>query len=101
MIIGNFSTENPTQRVMEVIGEWYLNHRSREHLKRLAKDAGISDQFIDVDKEPLGINLFLRVGAEILMDKNNISLTERKASISIGVSKKYSVGVPELSDQGI
>jgi SAM-dependent methyltransferase len=61
MVIGNFSTENPTQRVMEVMGEWFLNHRSSEHLKQLAREAGIADELISVDKEPLGINLFLKI----------------------------------------
>jgi len=64
MVIGNFSTENPTQRVMEVIGEWFLNHRSSQHLKRLANEAGIADELIYVDKEPLGINLFLKINDE-------------------------------------
>lgn len=61
MVIGNFSTENPTQHVMEVMGEWFLNHRSSEHLKQLANHAGIADDLIHVDKEPLGINLFLHI----------------------------------------
>jgi extracellular factor (EF) 3-hydroxypalmitic acid methyl ester biosynthesis protein len=63
MIIGNFSTENPTQRVMEVMGEWFLNHRSSKHLVRLASFAGISEEMVYVDKEPLGINLFLKINA--------------------------------------
>jgi len=61
MVIGNFSTENPTQRVMEVMGEWFLNHRSSSHLVRLATEAGIAEDLISVDKEPLGINLFLKI----------------------------------------
>jgi SAM-dependent methyltransferase len=64
MVIGNFSTENPTQRVMEVMGEWFLNHRSSSHLMQLASYAGISEKIANVDKEPLGINLFLKINAE-------------------------------------
>jgi len=61
MVIGNFSTENPTQRVMEVMGEWFLNHRSHQHLVKLAVAGGIPNKYIFVDKEPLGINLFLKL----------------------------------------
>lgn len=61
MVIGNFSTENPTQRVMEVMGEWFLNHRSSQHLVRLAKEGNFSNEYIFVDNEPLGINLFLKL----------------------------------------
>ncbi|HKJ78337.1 MAG TPA: class I SAM-dependent methyltransferase [Prolixibacteraceae bacterium] len=61
MIIGNFNVENPSRRSMEVMGDWFLYHRSVDDLKHFAIQAGIEKSKIDVIQEPLGINLFLRV----------------------------------------
>ena len=61
IIIGNFSPLNPTIKVMEVMTEWHLNYRNEKHLKSLANQAGIDDERITVEKEPLGINLFLKI----------------------------------------
>ena len=61
MIIGNFNVENPSRRSMEVLGDWFLYHRSVDELKEYALQAGVEESKIDVLKEPLGINLFLRV----------------------------------------
>jgi len=60
MVIGNFSTKNPSQRFMELI-EWCLNLRTESDLFRLAEDAGIDKEMVSIDKEPLGINLFLKI----------------------------------------
>ncbi len=61
MIIGNFSDENPSTGGMHSILEWHLNQRSPEELVYYALEAGAKRQNIYVDKEPLGVNLFLRV----------------------------------------
>jgi len=61
MIIGNFNVENPSRRSMEILGDWFLYHRSADELKQFALQAGIEESKIDVIQEPLGINLFLRV----------------------------------------
>lgn len=61
IIIGNFSPFNPTIKVMEVMTEWYLNYRDENHLKNLALQADIKKSKISVEKEPLGINLFLKI----------------------------------------
>jgi len=61
MIIGNFGNGNPSRKIMEILGDWFLVHRSIEELKGFALQAGIQSSNIDVDKEPLGINLFLRL----------------------------------------
>lgn len=61
MIIGNFNVENPSRRSMEILGDWFLYHRSAGELKQFAIQAGIEESKIDVIQEPLGINLFLRV----------------------------------------
>ncbi len=58
MIIGNFSENNPSQYIMELIGDWYLNHRSPELLTSLGVAAGFDWANIDVEQEELGINLF-------------------------------------------
>jgi hypothetical protein len=61
MIIGNFNSENPSRRSMEIMGDWFLYHRSADELRHYAIQAGIDESKIDVIQEPLGINLFLRV----------------------------------------
>ena len=61
IIIGNFNVENPSRRSMEIMGDWFLYHRSPEELKQYAMQAGIEESKIEVIQEPLGINLFLRI----------------------------------------
>lgn len=61
MIIGNFNSNNPSRRIMEILGDWFLYQRSEDELKQFALQAGIAEEKIEVFKEPLGINLFLRV----------------------------------------
>ena len=58
MVIGNFSTDNPSRGYMELCN-WKLIHRSKEHLLQLAKECGFHDRQIRVEQEPEGINLFL------------------------------------------
>lgn len=60
-IIGNFSLTNPTKRLMEVLSDWYLNHRSKYDLIKIAREAGISEENITVDMEALEVNLFLHL----------------------------------------
>jgi len=61
LIIGNFNTVNPSRRAMEILGDWFLYHRSVDELKKFALQAGVEESKIDVFQEPLGVNLFLRV----------------------------------------
>ena len=60
-IIGNFSIDNPTRVFMEIFSDWYLNYRSIGDLKRLANYAGINENKIYVNMEPLAVNLFLQL----------------------------------------
>jgi len=60
-VIGNFSIDNPTIVFMEIFSDWYLNYRSVSDLKRLADSAGINENKIFVNMEPLGVNLFLQL----------------------------------------
>ncbi len=62
-IIGNFSHSNPTKRLMEVLSDWYLVHRSKYDLVRMALEADAKEEQIEVDMEELGVNLFLRIKA--------------------------------------
>jgi len=62
-IIGNFSHSNPTRRLMEVLSDWYLVHRSKNDLVRMAVEAEASEEQVEVDMEELGVNLFLRIKA--------------------------------------
>lgn len=61
MVISNFSTKNPTKRLMEVLSDWYLNLRTESDLFRIASDANIDKELVSVQHEPLGINLFLTI----------------------------------------
>ena len=61
MVISNFSTKNPTKRLMEVLSDWYLNLRTESDLFRIASDANIDKELVSIEKEPLGINLFLKI----------------------------------------
>ncbi len=61
MVIGNFNVENPSRKIMEVLGDWFLYHRSADELCGFAKQADIPEDCISVIREPLGINLFLHV----------------------------------------
>ena len=62
-IIGNFSHSNPTRRLMEVLSDWYLVHRSKSDLVRMALEAEAAEEQVEVDMEELGVNLFLRIKA--------------------------------------
>ncbi len=64
MIIGNFNVENPSRKIMELLGDWFLYHRSEEELVTFAQRSGIPESCARVLKEPLGINLFLEVAKD-------------------------------------
>ena len=66
MVISNFSTKNPTKRLMEVLSDWYLNLRTESDLFRIASDANVDKELVSVEKEPLGINLFLKIKKSVL-----------------------------------
>jgi extracellular factor (EF) 3-hydroxypalmitic acid methyl ester biosynthesis protein len=68
MVISNFSTRNPTKRLMEVLSDWYLNLRTESDLFRIASDANIDKELVSVEKEPLGINLFLKIRKSLNSD---------------------------------
>jgi len=61
LVVGNFTTPNPTRAYMEVVCDWYLHHRTADELVDLSKACGIPAEDIRVGREPEEINLFLRI----------------------------------------
>jgi extracellular factor (EF) 3-hydroxypalmitic acid methyl ester biosynthesis protein len=61
IVVGNFSDENPSRGYMEIVGEWYLNHRSVNELIQLAMESGIPQGQIRVGYEAEKVNLFLHI----------------------------------------
>jgi len=61
LVIGNFSTKNPSRPHMEIISDWHLQHRDEDHLKGLVTDASVELENIRCDKESEGVNLFLHI----------------------------------------
>jgi len=61
LVIGNFSVDNPSRGLMEVILQWYLHHRSEDDLVELALAAGVDKKKISVMSEETGVNLFLHL----------------------------------------
>jgi len=46
---------------MEIIGEWYLHHRTADQLFTLAIKAGFEPNQISIESEPENVNLFLNI----------------------------------------
>lgn len=64
IVVGNFNqSHNPTRPAMEIIGDWFLNHRTEEQLMELALDAGWPKHQIFVGREPENVNLFLHLSS--------------------------------------
>jgi len=61
VVVGNFSTHNPSRAYMELLGDWSLTHRTEKDLVELAREAGADRGAISVEWEPEGVNLFLHV----------------------------------------
>lgn len=61
VVVGNFSDQNPSRDYMELLGDWVLQHRTRDHLRELALEAGAAADSIEVNWEPEGVNLFLHI----------------------------------------
>jgi extracellular factor (EF) 3-hydroxypalmitic acid methyl ester biosynthesis protein len=60
MVIGNFSTLNPSRDYME-FGEWLLFHRDINELTELAIKTGADPDSVSIESEATGVNLFLKI----------------------------------------
>ncbi len=59
LIIGNLSKGNPSRSCMEILGDWWINYRSRNDMIKLARRIDkVKDFNIEEDSEN-GLNLFL------------------------------------------
>ncbi|MFB6342808.1 class I SAM-dependent methyltransferase [Saccharicrinis sp. FJH62] len=62
IIIGNFNERhNPSRDFMEIMGEWFLQHRTEEELVTLAMKAGYNFTQVNIGREPENVNLFLHI----------------------------------------
>ena len=62
IIVGNFNdSHNPTREYMELFGDWYLHHRTRDELVDLALEAGFNKNQLSIGKEEENVNLFLHI----------------------------------------
>ncbi len=61
LVVGNFSTNNSSRAVMEVVCQWYLHHRNEDELMSLAIKAGVPSDKIVINSEKTGVNLFMHM----------------------------------------
>ncbi len=61
LIVGNVATHNPSRIFMEYCLDWFLLHRSPEELVDFANSLSPRPIRVEVDAEPTGVNLFLRI----------------------------------------
>lgn len=60
LVVGNFCSSNPDINYMELL-DWVLHHRDANKLIQLAMECGVERENITVEKEPEGVNLFIRI----------------------------------------
>jgi extracellular factor (EF) 3-hydroxypalmitic acid methyl ester biosynthesis protein len=61
LCVGNVGSHNPTRHTMEYLLDWFLIHRSPAELEEFARALKPSPKRVEVDAEPSGVNLFLRI----------------------------------------
>jgi hypothetical protein len=61
LIVGNVASHNPSRVFMEYSLDWFLIHRSAEELVDFANALSPRPIRVEVDAEPTGVNLFLRI----------------------------------------
>jgi extracellular factor (EF) 3-hydroxypalmitic acid methyl ester biosynthesis protein len=61
LLVGNVAVNNPSRWSMEYYVEWFLIHRSPEDLRAFGEALVPTPSCVEVESEPTGINLFLRV----------------------------------------
>ncbi|MCB0762098.1 MAG: class I SAM-dependent methyltransferase [Flavobacteriales bacterium] len=74
IVVGNFNADyNPSRGVMEILGDWKLEHRSPSQLLDLAVAAGYTRLEARVESEEEGVNLFLRLAPKITLNNELLS----------------------------
>ncbi len=61
LFIGNFAPSNPSRWLMEYLLGWFLVHRTESELYELASHLEPKPSSVQVEREPLNVNLFLRI----------------------------------------
>ncbi len=61
LCVGNVALHNPTRYFMEYALDWFLIHRSPAELVEFANALKPAPIRVEVDAEPTGVNLFLRI----------------------------------------
>lgn len=61
LCVGNVGSHNPTRYTMEYLLEWFLIHRSPAELEEFGRALRPQPTRVEVDAEPSGVNLFLRI----------------------------------------
>lgn len=62
IVIGNFNEDhNPSRNYMEVLGDWFLYHRSKSKLLQLGVQSGYSLSNLLIGQERENVNLFLHL----------------------------------------
>lgn len=61
LLVGNMASHNPSRLAMEYFVDWFLLHRTADELRALASTLTPTPAAIEVETEPIGVNLFLLV----------------------------------------
>jgi extracellular factor (EF) 3-hydroxypalmitic acid methyl ester biosynthesis protein len=61
LCVGNVGSHNTSRYTMEYTLDWFLIHRSADELMEFARELTPAPRRIEVDSEPTGVNLFLRI----------------------------------------
>jgi len=65
IVIGNFNEDyNPSRNYMEVLGDWFLYHRSSCKLQQLGVEAGFTLNNLQIGREIENVNLFMHLRKE-------------------------------------
>lgn len=65
IVIGNYNeAHNPSRNYMEILGDWYLIHRTEAQLLQLARDAGFKEDEIHVSRMPDNVILYLHINVQ-------------------------------------
>ena len=65
IVVGNFNEDhNPSRNYMEVLGDWFLFHRTSNKLLQLGVESGYNLHDIQIGREEENVNLFMHLRKE-------------------------------------